>query len=178
MTMARRKPATLALSLCLLSVAVGATTTTGPRRGGLEECRPPHCDDTVPEQDVDAGDPVPLEEEVEKNNVDRNDSFCLPNGDGFVGTIEGSSYIVPYAFGLETEENADIVDVLRDIKISVEDYLIKLMIPDACEGSRRLRGNADVLGFRFEKEMDLLSGERPTLYAKFGSTHSYFSHSL
>jgi hypothetical protein len=176
--MAMRKTATLALSLCLWSVAVGAAGTTAAPRGALEECRPPHCDDTVPEQNVDAGDPVPVEEE-EEGNVDRNDFFCLPNGDGFVGTIEGSSYIVPYAFGLETEGNADIVDVLRDIKMSVEDYLIRLMIPDACEGRRQLQqGDADVLGFRFEKEMDLLSGEYSKSYTRIEPSQSFFSHSM
>jgi len=145
--MAMRKIVAL-LSLSLLPVVAAET------RGTFEACRPPHCDDTVPEQNVDAGDLL-----EDGNGEDRSDPFCLPDGDGFIGTIEGSSYIVPYAFGIESKQNAEIVDILRDIKISVENYLIQLVLPDSCGSRRQLQGNTEgaVMGFRFEKEMDLLS---------------------
>lgn len=166
--MAIHRTAALLSTLCLWSVALTDAAST---RGTFEECRPPHCDDPLPSHDVDAGDPpvVVVEETGDGgggdgggNEVDRNDFFCLPDGDGFIGTIEGSSYVVPYAFGLETERNAEIVDILRDVKISVENFLIEQILPGACDEGRQLqRGLADgtVLGFRFEKEMDLLSGE-------------------
>jgi hypothetical protein len=95
--------------------------------------------------------------------------MCLPDDDGYVGSTSGKSYVVPYAFGMETVANAEIVEILKAVKISIETLLIGVYLPETCiaiPSSRHLQ-NQTVAGFRFDNEMDQMSGELHSLKESF-----------
>lgn len=154
-----------ALTLLLCCVLGTASSAEAPitTRGILDlDCRLPHCDPNAPEKDVEAGEHELVDSGVSGGGEDsdpRSGLVCRPDSEGFVGAETGQSYLVPYAFGLETEQDSDIVEVLTGAKASVEELLIGHFLPEACEEVEVRRKLQGVVGFRFDTEMDLISGE-------------------
>ena len=107
------------LLICLYSATVAEQSI-------FDECKGSHCDDT--------------------KNAPGN-TTCLPDDDGNVGNTSGKSYVVLYAFGMETKKKAEIVDILKKVKESIETFLIGKYLSKTCT-SRHLQ-NETVTGFRF-----------------------------
>jgi len=88
---------------------------------------------------------------------------CQPDQDGTVGVTKGRSYMLPYAFGMETSKGSSVVDMLSSVRTSIETMLISTYFPENCfnmpTGRNLQQDDNKVKGFRFEKEVDEVSGE-------------------
>ena len=182
---------------------VAGGSSTGGGSGAVQvdqsgmSCR--YCNDPPKEHDVSVhnqqatttASPTNAQSDAEGINLgDLIQTTCRPDDNGYVGVAEGYPNVVPYAFGLEISPEAvdDIVDILRAIKLSVENTLIRQYFPEVCLTDKQsaarssLTGggaasNQRVSGFRFEAEMDRVSSKSRMLCTKSGWLTLYSSSS-
>lgn len=128
------------------------------RENTRENCRFPHCKDTPLDRDV-------IYDEATYNGANYNfgdgaTTLCLPDNYGYIGETSGMPNVITYAFGLETDTYVEVLDVLKAIKISIEDFIISFFFAEDCIHGRKLNGSFDgIVGFHFETEIDLMSGK-------------------
>ena len=84
--------------------------------------------------------------------------LCLPDLDGKVGKTDGESSVTLYAFGMETLRNSSIDDVLYSFKTTIQMHLIEKYLPEECININRNLQEEEVEGFRFDEDLDGISG--------------------
>jgi hypothetical protein len=143
-------------NLCLpwlfLSLLLESFSVVAAQRSSFATHRDADGSNSLPERNVDTAD---LDGTVVR--------VCQPDENGTVGVAKGKSYMLPYAFGMETSKGGSIVDILSSVRTSIETFLISTYFPENCfnmpTGRNLQQTDNNVNGFVFDKEVDEVSGE-------------------